>query len=319
MSDFEQMLQEYQRLYTAWCKFGNPCGIVRWIAGRGGSGYTTQPSKTVDITQCCEEGKYIDTLKPWLHYDKTTDVVTIYSVHYKSHSEVLLFNVSKSSFPKHELIRYANENSLRMDVLLGRRPFEHSKKKDVEIAVLQGPHSVFIAAGWEKEIQDEVRKREQEIAAYQTRCVETSRRITESISMIESAYNSAAMKAVESYTHSCADNSGVFFSSHWDYTLYTHGVMWHKLKRSITEASWFMPFSKIGFANLETDEQLFCFSAAMFCRKQGIPPADLDVTNIAWNCQIKADHNGTFINNPRLMPESTEEPPLQAIFSDSSS
>ena len=319
MSNFEQLIQEYKDLYTAWCRFGNPCGVVRWRQGRGGSGYTTQPTETMDIAQCCEEGKYIDTYKPWLYYDKASDVVSIYSVHYKSHTEVLLFDVSKSSFPKHELTRYANENSLRMNVLLGRRPLEHSKKKDVEIAVLQGNHSVFVAAGWETEIQDGVRKNEQEKGTYQTGCAETTRRIAASIPMIESAYNSAAMKKVEAYTHSYADSSGVFFSGDWDYTLYMHGVMWHKLKLSITEASWFMPFSEIGFANLETDEQLFCFSAAMFCRKQGIPPANLDVTKVAWNCIIKADHNGTFINNPHLMPESTEEPPLQAIFSDSSS
>lgn len=316
MADFEQILQEYKSLYSAWCRFGNPIGIVRWHQGRGGSGYTTQPNETVDITQCCEEGKYVDTSKPWLYYDKTNDVVTIYSVHYKSHSEVLLFNVSKSSFPKHDLARFAGENSLSLNILLGRRPFEHSKKKDVEVAVLQGKHSTFVAAGWERAIQDEKQKKEQEYVAYQQGCVETARRITESVSMIEKAYNSAAMKAVESYTHSYADSSGVFFSKDWDYTLYTQGIMWHKLKRSIIDGSWFMPFSEIGYANLETDEQLFCFSVAMFCRKQGMPPADLDVAKVVWNCEIKTNHNGKFINNPRIKPEAKKEQPLQAIFTD---
>lgn len=266
MSDFIKLLQEYKNLYTAWCSFGMPDGIIMWHQGRGGQGYTTRPGTAIDIHKCCEEGKYIDTSKPWLSFNKADDSITIYSMHYKAHFEVLLFEVHTSTFPKRELLDYAHQHSLKLDILLGRRPFETDKKKTVEVVVLQGKRSDFIKAEWENEWQEELRRKEQAVQVYREGCAVTRGRIAASLPMIQSAYDSAAMDAVAEYTPPYCNGSGLS-SPDWDYTLYADGVMWHEIRLSTIAAGWFMRFSKLDMRTLKQTNSFFPLPLQCFAGK----------------------------------------------------
>lgn len=210
----------------------------------------------------------------------------------------------------------------KIDILQGRSSSE--SRKDAELVVLSGKHSDFIKAGWEKAFQAERNKKEQEITRYYQNCAETAKRLKAQLPKIEKALQSPAMEAMTLYE--CGHgNEAVFLSNQWYYTLYSHGVMWHNLSGATLydptrdsylsyDSSWFMSFSKIGFEVLQTEDQLFCFSVAMFCRKNGIMPTELTAENLIWNCEIKSTPKGTSINNARLKPKKEPARPLQSIF-----
>ncbi len=326
MTTLSNLLDEYQKVYTEWCRFGMPDGIVAWRQGQGGGGFARRPKEIIDIRKCCETGKYVDTSKPWICYDKSNNHIKIYCVHWKGNIKLLFFDALSTILPKPELMTYAQQHSLSLDIIQGRSSSEG--KKNADVVVLSGKHADFIKAGWENVFQAELHKKEREAEAYHQGCIDTRERIKAALPAIEKAFYSAAMETMVSYK--CGHgNSAIFLSNQWCYTLYLHGVMWHNLSGASYydpthdysympsqrfDGSWFMPFSKIGFDDLQTEEQLFCFAAAMFCRKNGISPAELNADNIIWICKIESTYKGTTINNPRFKPKEEPTKPLKPIF-----
>lgn len=319
---FADLLKEYKKLYTEWGRY-KPLGDVSWNLDSDCTqlwtpkGHCISVRGHVDIEAECESGQYGDTFHPRLCYDHKRDLVTIYSVHPKRQSDVLgFFDCYSSTCPKSELIEYAESHSLSLKIIMGRfSGFRSNKKNTVEVVALQGNRSAFVKAGWENALMEEQKKKEQQKEDYRKGCITTNKRFAELMSIIDQAYHSDAMSAVAEYGVGgyC---SNCLEASDWSYTLYLHGVRWnmHYYASSTIEQSWFMTFSDIGYSDLETDDQLFAFAAAMFCRKQGISPYDLDVDRIEWCCEIKTDWHGRYINSPKFVLESKEKDPLKSIF-----
>lgn len=167
IDNLEKLIDEYKKLYTEWVKSGMSEGSFSWHSGRGGSGYRSDSGyNTVftDIHKCCEEGTYnYGGIFPWLDYKKADDSITIYSIHPKAMHEIIVFPVYTSTFPKHDLLTYANQHSLKIDFIMGRRKESGSKRKSVEVVVLHGTRTDFVQAGWESEYQKILQRQNKEV------------------------------------------------------------------------------------------------------------------------------------------------------------
>lgn len=321
--DLDSTIKEYKKVYTAWCHNGKKHGITKRHQRRNATAndyasFCIQKTDPFNIYEECELGRYEDENNPWLHYNRESDTIEICCLYRRKKIDYLLFfETYEPSVPLRAFSTYAKEHHLMVDLAPGKLS-SISQGITADVLIIKGMQSDFINAGWQEEYDAYIKARQCEEKVVQEKsrkgCEETRKRVLISMSAIEKAYNSEIMNIMSRYNpyllsedHLGYAGSGVFLSSSWDYVLHSQGVMW--LHRSGDWEECFMRFSDIGFQSLDTDDQLFAFSMAMFCRKHGINPSEMDIEQIEWDCKIK----GASINNPKLIVK--EKPvELKSIF-----
>lgn len=321
--DFDTTIKEYKKVYTAWCHNGKKSGITKRSRGR----YATpndynsscvQNTDPFNIYEECESGRYEDERNPWLHYNRESDAIEIYCLYERKLINYLLFfERYEASVHLHTFLTYAKEHHLKVDLIPGKLS-RISQGITADVLIIKGTQSDFINAGWQEEYDKSIKEKqlEEKVAQekYRKGCEETRIMVLSYMSAIEKAYNSEIMEIMSRYNpyllsedHLDYPGKGALLSSSWDYVLHSQGVMWLYCLGDRDER--FMRFSDIGFQSLDTDDQLFAFSMAMFCRKHGINPSEMDIEQIEWDCKIA----GSSINNPKLIVK--EKPvELKPIF-----
>lgn len=320
--DLDTTIKEYKKVYTSWCHNGKKSGITKQSRGR----YATpndydssciQETNPFNIYEECEHGRYEDENNPWLHYNKKADIIEICCLYRRKKVDCLFFETYEPSVPLRAFSTYAKEHHLKVDLAPGKLT-SMGQGIQADVLIIKGTESEFINAGWQEEYDAYMRAKQLEEKTtqekYRKGCEETRIRIIRSMSAIEKAYNSEIMGIMSRYNphllsedHLDYPSRGVFLDSSWDYELELQGVMWVEKKGDWDRC--FMRFADIGFQSLDTEDQLFAFSMAMFCRKHGINPSEMDIDQIEWDCKIK----GSSINNPKLIVK--EKPvELKSIF-----
>lgn len=311
--ELETIINNYKMVYTAWCQKGKRPGITRWHQGMGGRGYTSFGisafDKPFDIYKECERGQYVDDSRPWLYYDIGSDTIGIYCVYKRKRIDLFFAEKYVSSVPLNAFTTYTNEHHLKAELIPGKLSWHSRDTIVADVLVIKGTQIDFINAGWQVEYDRGIKEKQlkEKLAQeeYKKGCDATRIRILNSMSAIEKAYSSEIMQIMSKYdpfllnANHISQFRGVFHSFSWDYDIYSQGVLWRRLIGDCDER--FMRFSDIGFKPIDTDEQLFAFSMAMFCHKQGINLSELDIEQVEWDCQIIETFRGKRINNPKLI------------------
>lgn len=307
------IIDAFKEIYTVWCEHGEPAGLTEWNR----SGYTSFPTAydSSAIYHDCKTGHYLDTHHPWLQYTKgPNDKLVIYGV-FDRVKKGGFFTRFDRNFDEDVLISYGNKYDLQIEIISGERG------TPCDVVVFRGPNEKFVKAGWKDdyvkaETERQRKKLEQEEKIRIKREINWEKitpRIDRLWDSIEKAFKSTSIDTIL-----LEANRQVRW--YWEYSF--EGIIPKHLKVFITSkgihlrdhGEFFIEFEKLGYKNLETEDEILTFTMAIFCKLHELNPNNVDVKRLIWEKDFEYKDGTISLQCPYYIEPEKVDPPLKNLF-----